>query len=136
MATSADEKRNYTDYKQTSDILNKIRNAKFNGYNKKLNEQHDKFRVITPQEQASENAKFKSAVTDFVELGDIKIYPNDVRWDGIISKHNLSFTFALNDVNGLLISGNLMVLDDDLIQILTKLHDYYSVWVDEWKKTS
>lgn len=84
--------------------------------------------------QEEEESKFRDTVSPRVEFKKILIYPGafNVEWSGKFTNSDLEWVYSLDNSNGVYISGDLVRLDDDMMETLKKLVGYYDTWSNEW----
>lgn len=89
---------------------------------------------LEEKNQEEEETKFRDTVSPRVEFKKILVYPNafNVEWSGKFTNSDLEWVYSLDNSNGIYISGDLVRLDDDMMEILKKLVGYYETWSNEW----
>lgn len=91
--------------------------------------------TIQPDEQREEENKFKDIVSKLAKFEPIKVYPQNVTWEGILVREKIKWVFSLDETNGCYISiegPDMLQLTMDSVETLKKLRSYYEVWSDEW----
>jgi hypothetical protein len=92
-------------------------------------------RIELPEEQSKEEEKkFRDTVYPRVEFKKLLIYPkaSNVEWSGKFPNFELEWVYSLDNSNGIYISGDLVRLDEDMMEVLKKLVGYYDTWSIEW----
>ena len=69
--------------------------------------------------------EFVSEVSDLVNFDQLNVYQEKVDWSGKIVDYDIEFYFTIGENNGIYISGEMMKLDDNLLQVIDKLQKYY-----------
>jgi hypothetical protein len=89
---------------------------------------------LKEDELKEEEKKFRSTVSPRVEFNNFFIYPNasNVEWSGKFNDSDLEWVFSLDDSTGVYISGDLVRLNDNTMDVLKKLTGYYETWSNEW----
>lgn len=89
---------------------------------------------LKEDELKEEEKKFRSTVSPRVEFNKFFIYPkaSNVEWSGKFNDSDLEWVFSLDDSNGIYISGDLVRLNENMMDILKKLTGYYDTWANEW----
>ena len=110
-----------------------VKNNKKSTNSNLLNEE-DSQRQLTSEEIKLEQDEFQKAVAINTDFGELKLYSDNATWDGVILPFQISWTFSLEDQDGIYITVNTFQLRDDAFEILQKLKAYYLVWRDKWEK--
>lgn len=99
-----------------------------------IKEEFDERIELKEEELKEEEKKFRDTVSPRVEFKKFFIYPkaNNVEWAGKFSSSEMEWVYSLDSTNGVYISGDLIQLDDDSMNILKKLVGYYETWSNEW----
>jgi hypothetical protein len=77
---------------------------------------------------------FVNEVSDLSDFGTLNIYPNNVDWSGRVIDFDLDFYFTIGEKNGTYINGNMIKLDDDLVEFINKLTVFYEKFKSKWAK--
>tara|TARA_R110002153_G_scaffold225425_1_gene378083 strand:+ start:613 stop:1179 length:567 start_codon:yes stop_codon:yes gene_type:complete len=75
---------------------------------------------------------FIDQVSDLVDFNRLNIYDNTVEWSGKLVKFDLDFFYAVGEENGVYLGGNMMKLDDEFVEMLGNLKDYYKIFTVKW----
>lgn len=78
--------------------------------------------------------EFVTEVSDLTNFGPIHVYSNNVEWSGKIVDFDLVFKFRLGESNGLYITGDTLQVDDNFLDTITKLQNYYEKFKSKWAK--
>ena len=75
---------------------------------------------------------FVDQVSDLVDFNRLNIYDNNVEWSGNLVKFDVDFYYAVGEKNGVYLSGSMMKLDDEFIEVLNNLKSYYKIFTTKW----
>ena len=78
--------------------------------------------------------EFVNEVSDLTNFGPLNVYSNNVEWSGKIVDFDLTFKYRLGESNGLYISGETLQVDDNFLDTITKLQNYYEKFKSKWAK--
>jgi hypothetical protein len=78
--------------------------------------------------------EFVSEVSDLTNFGPLQIYSNNVEWSGKIVDFDMTFKFRIGENNGLYITGDTLQVDDNFLNTITKLQNYYEKFKSKWAK--
>jgi hypothetical protein len=73
---------------------------------------------ITFQETMDE---FVTEVSDLVDFNKLNIYPKNVEWSGKIIDFDIEFYFSIGEENGVYIDSQMVKVDEQFLDLLTKL---------------
>lgn len=76
--------------------------------------------------------EFVSEVSDLVDFNKLNVYPNNVEWSGKIIDFDVEFSFSIGEENGIYIDGDMIKMDDEFIDFVTKLKAYYEKFKSRW----
>lgn len=76
--------------------------------------------------------EFTGEVSDLADFKPLKIYQNDVEWGGKLLEEDIDFYFSLKD--GVYIEGTMMKVDDEFIDLMSKLKNYFVKFKSKWAK--
>jgi hypothetical protein len=62
------------------------------------------------------------------------MYPNNVEWSGKVIDFDIEFYYTIGEKNGVYINGNMIKLDQDLIELINKLTSYYEKFKSKWAR--
>lgn len=77
---------------------------------------------------------FVDQVSDLSDFGTLHIYPNNVEWSGKVIDFDLEFFYSIGENNGVYINGDMIKLDDSLVELINKLTVYYQQFKSKWAK--
>jgi hypothetical protein len=77
---------------------------------------------------------FVEQVSDLSDFGTLHIYPNNVEWSGKVIDFDLEFFYSIGENNGVYINGDMIKLDDSLVELINKLTSYYQQFKSKWAK--
>jgi len=78
--------------------------------------------------------EFVEMVSDLSDFGTLHMYPNNVEWSGKVIDFDLEFFFSIGENNGVYINGDMIKLDDQLVDLINKLTSYYEQFKSKWAK--
>ena len=78
--------------------------------------------------------EFVDEVSEMVDYHPLNFYPNSVEWSGKVIDQDLEFFFSIGENNGVYINGNMIKVDDDFMEFITKLKAYYMKFKTKWAK--
>jgi len=79
--------------------------------------------------------EFVDQVSDMAEFHALNIYKKNVEWSGDILKFDVRFYYSISEVDGVYIgNANMVKIDDEFLELLTKLKTYYNVFETKWGK--
>lgn len=75
---------------------------------------------------------FVEQVSDLVDYGPLNLYENNVEWSGKLVKFDTEFFYSVGEKNGVYIIGSMIKIDEDFMEMINKLKDYYQVFSAKW----
>jgi hypothetical protein len=78
--------------------------------------------------------EFVAEVSDLVNFKQLNVYKNNVDWSGKIVDFDVDFYFTIGESNGLYISGDMVKVDENFLDMITKLRTYYEKFKSKWAK--
>jgi hypothetical protein len=78
--------------------------------------------------------EFVNEVSDMANFGQINLYKNNVDWSGLIVDFDVEFYFTIGESNGLYISGEMIKVDQNYLDMINKLQTYYEKFKSKWAK--
>ena len=78
--------------------------------------------------------EFISEVSDLVDFNELNVYPNNVEWSGKVIDYDLDFTFSIGESNGVYIDGTMIKVDEDFLEFINKLRQYYEKFKSKWAR--
>lgn len=77
---------------------------------------------------------FVSDVSDLSDFGVLNLYENTVQWSGKVIDFDLEFFYTIGENNGVYVNGDMIKLDDKLVELINKLTSYYEQFKTKWAK--
>jgi hypothetical protein len=90
---------------------------------------------LTSEEQANYQETmddFIDQVSDLVDFNRLNLYDTTVEWSGNLVKFDIQFFYAVGEENGVYLTGNMIKLDDEFVEVLNSLKDYYKIFTTKW----
>ena len=78
--------------------------------------------------------EFVEQVSDLVDYNALHLYTDNIEWSGKLVKFDLEFFYTLGENNGVYLNGQMMKVDDDFLEMISKLRNYYNVFSSKWSK--
>ena len=78
--------------------------------------------------------EFVEEVSDLVDFDTLNVYQNNVDWSGKIIDQDIEFTFTIGEDSGIYIDGNMVKVDDDFLEMINKLQQFYQKFKSKWGK--
>lgn len=78
--------------------------------------------------------EFINEVSDLVDFNELNVYPNTVEWSGSIIDYDIDFVFTIGEKNGTYINGEMIKVDDEFVDFINKLKQYYDKFKAKWAK--
>jgi len=78
--------------------------------------------------------EFVEMVSDLSDFGTLHMYPNNVEWSGKVIDFDLEFFYSIGENNGVYINGDMIKLDESLVELINKLTTYYEQFKSKWAK--
>ena len=77
---------------------------------------------------------FVEEVSDLSDFGVLNLYPENVDWSGRVIDEDIEFYFSIGEKNGVYINGNMIHLDEGLVELINKLTSFYDKFKSKWAK--
>jgi hypothetical protein len=77
---------------------------------------------------------FVNEVSDLSDFGVLNLYPENVDWSGRVIDEDVEFYFSIGEKNGVYLNGNMIQLDEDLVELINKLTSFYDKFKSKWAK--
>ena len=92
--------------------------------------------LSTDEKTAFQNTmdEFVNEVSDLSDFGTINVYPNNVEWSGKVIDFDLEFFLSIGETQGVYINGDMIKIDDDLLELINKLNGFYEKFKSRWAK--
>ncbi len=78
--------------------------------------------------------EFVNDVSDLSDFGILNVYSNTVQWSGKILDADIEFFYSIGEDNGVYINGEMIKLDDSLVDLVNKLTSYHEKFKSKWAK--
>lgn len=78
--------------------------------------------------------EFVDEVSDLSDFGVLNVYPNNVEWSGKVIDFDLEFFLSIGETQGVYINGDMIKIDDDLLELINKLNGFYEKFKSRWSK--
>ena len=78
--------------------------------------------------------EFIDEVSDLVDFNTLNVYPNNVEWSGKIIDEDIDFTFTIGEDSGIYIEGTMIKVDDEFLEMINKLQQFYQKFKSKWGK--
>jgi len=78
--------------------------------------------------------EFLDNVSDLVDYNTLNIYTNNVEWSGKLVKFDTEFFYTVGERNGVYIIGSMIKIDEEAMEMLNNLKDYYQTFSVKWAK--
>ena len=78
--------------------------------------------------------EFVDEVSDMVDFYPLNVYPTSVEWSGKVIDQDLEFYYAIGENNGVYVNGTMIRVDDEFLDFITKLRNYYKKFKTKWAK--
>lgn len=78
--------------------------------------------------------EFVNEVSDMANFGQLNLYKNNVDWSGLIVDFDAEFYFTIGESNGLYISGEMIKVDQNYLDMINKLQTFYEKFKSKWAK--
>lgn len=78
--------------------------------------------------------EFVSEVAEIVDFNKLNLYSNNVEWSGKITELDVEYFYSIGETNGIYINGTMTKIDDDYLEFLNKLKQYYEKFKSKWSR--
>jgi hypothetical protein len=78
--------------------------------------------------------EFVNEVSDLAEFNKLNVYNNNVEWSGKIIDFDVDFIISIGEENGLYLNGDMIKIDDKLLELIGKLKSYFEKFKSKWAK--
>ena len=78
--------------------------------------------------------EFVEEVSDLVDFDTLNVYSNNVDWSGKIIDQDIEFTFTIGEDSGIYINGDMVKIDEDFMEMISKLQQFYQKFKSKWGK--
>jgi hypothetical protein len=78
--------------------------------------------------------EFVNEVSDLSDFGVLNVYSNSVQWSGKIVDADVEFFYSIGENNGVYINGDMIKLDQELVDLTNKLKSFFEKFKSKWAK--
>lgn len=78
--------------------------------------------------------EFVDEVSDLVDFNVLNVYKNSVEWSGKLIDDDLEFIFTIGEDSGIYINGQMVKLDNEFLDLVNKMQQYYQKFKSRWAK--
>ena len=78
--------------------------------------------------------EFVEEVSDLVDFNVLNVYPNSVEWSGKVIDEDLEFILTIGEDSGIYINGQMVKVDQDFLNTINKLQQFYQKFKSKWGK--
>ena len=93
--------------------------------------------LLTTDEKQSFQETMDEFVTDVSDLSDfgvLNVYENSAQWSGKILDADIEFFYSIGEENGVYINGDMIKLDQTLVELIGKLTSFEEKFKSKWAK--
>jgi hypothetical protein len=76
--------------------------------------------------------EFVADVSDMADFNKLNVYTNNVEWSGTLIEFDIEFFFSIGEENGVYINGEMLKVDDEFLNLIGKLKNYYEKFKSKW----
>jgi len=78
--------------------------------------------------------EFVEEVSDLVDFNTLNVCANNVDWSGKVIDQDIEFTFTIGEDSGIYINGDMVKVDEDFLEMINKLQQFYQKFKSKWGK--
>jgi hypothetical protein len=78
--------------------------------------------------------EFVNEVSDLANFGQLNVYKNNVDWSGLVVDFDVEFYFTIGESNGIYLSGEMTKIDENYLDMISKLQTFYEKFKSKWAK--
>ena len=78
--------------------------------------------------------EFVNEVSELSDFGTLNLYENNVDWSGKVIDFDLEFYLSIGERNGVYINGDMIKLDENLVELISKLTNFYEKFKSKWAR--
>jgi hypothetical protein len=78
--------------------------------------------------------EFVTEVSDLADFNTLNVYANNVEWSGKIVELDLEFFYTINEPHGIYINGQMVKVNEEYLELINKLQNYYEKFKSKWSK--
>ena len=94
------------------------------------------FELTSDEKQSYQETmeEFVNEVSDLSDFGVLNVYSNSVQWSGKIVDADIEFFYSIGENNGVYINGDMIQLDEQLVELTNKLKSFFEKFKSKWAK--
>jgi hypothetical protein len=78
--------------------------------------------------------EFVNDITELVDFNKMNIYKDNVEWSGKITEYDVDFFISIGENNGIYIKSEMLKLDEEFVELVAKLREYFEKFKARWSK--
>ena len=78
--------------------------------------------------------EFRTEVAELVEFEKMDVFSENVEWSGKIVELDLEFFYTINEPHGIYINGQMVKVNEEYLELINKLQNYYEKFKSKWSK--
>jgi hypothetical protein len=78
--------------------------------------------------------EFVEEVSDLVDFNELNVYTNSVEWSGKIIDEDIDFILNIGEDSGIYMDGKSVKVDQDFLNMINKLQQFYEKFKSKWSK--
>jgi len=78
--------------------------------------------------------EFVDEVSDLVDFNELNVYTNSVEWSGKIIDEDVEFILTIGENSGIYIDGTNIKVDDEFLELINKIKQFYQRFESKWSK--
>ena len=78
--------------------------------------------------------EFVEEVSDLVDFNELNVYTNSVEWSGKIIDEDVEFILTIGENSGIYIDGDNIKVDDEFLELINKIKQFYQKFESKWSK--
>jgi hypothetical protein len=78
--------------------------------------------------------EFVDEVSDLVDFNPLNVYLNSVEWSGTLIDEDLEYIFTIGENSGIYVNADMIKVDDEFLELINKLQQYYQKFKSKWGK--
>jgi hypothetical protein len=78
--------------------------------------------------------EFVNEVSDLANFGQLNVYKNNVDWSGLVVDFDVEFYLTIGESNGIYLSGEMTKIDENYLDMISKLQTFYEKFKSKWAK--
>jgi hypothetical protein len=100
-----------------------------------LHGENEKELILTSDEKKAFQEtmeEFVTEVSNYVDLGPLNVYKNEVTWEGEVNEYALNFRYSTGEKEGVYVQGDMIKVDKSFLEFAQKLNAYYEKFKSKW----